>query len=77
MKPKSANAATTLLLMGGISIAMLSSIIFLSRVTGVQMGGEGFGEFVRNGVPVGDSYTQDTVIGQLAKTVFELSLIHI
>ncbi len=71
MKPKSANAATTLLLMGGISIAMLSSIIFLSRVTGVQMGGEGFGEFVRNGVPVGDSYTQDTVIGQLAKTVFE------
>lgn len=71
-KPKSANAATTLLLMGGISVTMLGSIIALSRMTGVQMSdSSAVGEvFLRNGVPVGDSYVQDTVIGQLAKTVF-------
>ncbi len=69
-KPKSANAATTLLLMGTISVCMLGSIIMLSRWTGVQMGGEGYGQLLKDGVPVGDGYVQDTVIGQLAKTVF-------
>ncbi|MEI2732272.1 MAG: APC family permease [Dermatophilaceae bacterium] len=71
-KPKSRNAANTLLLMGAISVAMLTSIIALSRMTGVKIAetdwvGEGM---LRNGVPVGESYKQDTVIGQLAKTVF-------
>jgi amino acid transporter len=71
-KPKSANAAATLLLMGVISITMLGSIIALSRMTGVQMADtDAVGDsFLRNGVPVGDSYVQDTVLGQLAKTVF-------
>ncbi len=70
-KPKSANAAATLLLMGGISIAMLTSIITLSRLTGIKMGGGEYGVLMRDGVPIPDSETQDTVIGQLAKTVFD------
>lgn len=71
-KPKSRNAATTLLLMGTISIAMLTSIIALSRMTGVKIAeSEWVAEgLTRGGVPVGESYVQDTVIGQLAKTVF-------
>ena len=71
-KPKSANAAATLLLMGVISVTMLASIIALSRMTGVQMAdSSAVGEvLLRDGVPVGDTYVQDTVIGQLAKTVF-------
>ena len=39
-KPKSRNAASTLLLMGSISITMLLSIILLGRLTGVQMADE-------------------------------------
>ena len=70
-KPKSRNAATTLLLMGTISVTMLCSIIALSRITGVQMAEEPGSQFLRDGVPVGDTYSQDTVLGQLAKTVFD------
>jgi len=69
-EPKSKNAATTLLMMGIISVTMLMSIISLVRLTGVK-----YAEFLQTqltlgGKPVGDSYTQDTIIGQLAKTVF-------
>jgi amino acid transporter len=51
---------------------MLASIIALSRMTGVQMAdSSAVGEvLLRDGVPVGDTYVQDTVIGQVAKTVF-------
>ncbi len=70
-KPKSKNAATTLVLMGGLSVTMLSSIIFLSRATGVQMADDPATQLLLNGAPVGDAYSQDTVIGQLAKTVFD------
>lgn len=70
-KPKSKNAATTLLLMGTISICMLASIITLSRLTGVQMADDPAHQLLNNGVPVGEAYSQDTVIGQLAKTVFD------
>ncbi len=69
-RPKSRNAATTLLLMGVISVTMLSSIILLSRLTGVQMADDPAHQLLRDGVPVGRGYVQDTVIGQLAKTVF-------
>ena len=69
-KPKSKNAATTLLMMGLLSVTMLLSIIFLSRATGVKMADDP-AQLTLNGVPVGDSYFQDTVIGQLARTVFD------
>ena len=69
-KPKSHNAATTLLMMGMLSVAMLSSIIALSQWTGVKIADDPARQLLRNGVPVGDSYVQDTTIGQLATTVF-------
>ena len=68
--PKSKNAATTLLLMGVISVTMLMSIITLVRLTGVKFAEFPETQLTLNGKAVGDSYTQDTIIGQLSKTVF-------
>ena len=70
-KPKSRNAATTLALLGGLSVTMLMSIIVLSRMTGLQFAEDPATQLLRNGVPVGDSYQQEPVIGQLAKAVFD------
>ncbi len=69
-KPKSHNAATTLLLMGGISIAMLASIITLSQWTGIKIAEDPATQLLRDGQPVGDGYVQHTAIGQLATSVF-------
>ena len=69
-KPKSKNAATTLLLMGVLSITMLSSIIGLARFTGIQIADDPARQLTLGGQPVGDAYVQDTVLGQLAKAVF-------
>ena len=69
-KPKSKNAATTLLLMGMLSITMLSSIIGLGRFTGIQIADDPARQLTLGGQPVGDAYVQDTVLGQLAKAVF-------
>ncbi|MDO9377497.1 MAG: APC family permease [Nocardioidaceae bacterium] len=70
-KPKSKNAATTLFLLGSISITMLMSIIVLADVTGVRYAEDPQSQLLLNGEPVGPSYSQDTVIGQLAKAVFD------
>jgi amino acid transporter len=69
-KPKSKNAATTLLLMGSISVTMLISMMALSQWTGVKIAEEPATQLTRDGVPVGPSYVQDTVIGQVSKAVF-------
>ena len=69
-KPKSKNAATTLLMMGALSIAMLTSIVWLSGATGIHFADDPAIQLELNGQPVGDSYVQDTVLGQLAKAVF-------
>ncbi len=69
-KPKSQNAATTLLLMGVISITMLTSIIVLGRITGIKIADRPAEQLTLNGTPVGDSYVQDPVLGQLSKAVF-------
>ena len=70
-KPKSKNAATTLMLLGTISVAMLMSILALARVTHVRFVEEPAVHLLRNGVPVGESYVQDPTIGQIARSVFE------
>lgn len=70
-KPKSKNAATTLLLLGTISVTMLLSIIVLADLTDLRYADDPARQLLRNGVPVGPSYEQDTVIGQLAKAIFD------
>ncbi len=69
-KPKSKNAATTLLLLGTLSITMLMSIIVLADLMKLRYVEDPARQLLRNGVPVGSSYEQDTVIGQLAKTLY-------
>ncbi len=70
-KPKSKNAATTLLLLGTISVTMLMSIIVLANLMNLRYAEDPATQLLRGGVPVGDSYKQDTVIGQLAKAIFD------
>ena len=70
-KPKSHNAATTLLLMGAISVTMLMSMVLLARATGLQFAEDPATQLYRDGEPVGAGYVQETVIGQLAHTVFD------
>jgi len=69
-KPKSTNAATTLLLMGVISVTMLMSIITLVKLTGIKYAENPDTQLFLNGRPVGRSYTQETIIGQLSTTIF-------
>ncbi len=70
-KPKSRNAATTLALLGSISIVMIMSILLLARAIGVKFADLPGEQLLRDGVPVGDSYVQHPVISQLASSVFE------
>ena len=69
-KPKSKNAATTLVMMGCLSITMMLSNVVLSRLTGVQIAEEPAEQLTLAGEPVGPGYVQETVIGQLGKTIF-------
>ncbi|BAW92982.1 APC family amino acid-polyamine-organocation transporter [Actinomyces sp. Chiba101] len=69
-RPKSKNAATTLLMLGAIAAAMLLSIIHLAGATGVHMVEDPATQLTSHGLPVGEDYHQDPVIGQLAATVF-------
>ena len=64
-KPKSRNAATTLGLMGIISITMFSGVTFLAIKLGVKVA-ENPADLI--GLPPGQ--TQDTVIAQIGMTVF-------
>lgn len=70
-KPNSRNAATTLLMMGTISVTMLISTVTLANLTGVKFAEDEATQLLRDGVPVGESYVQETVMGQLAHTVFD------
>lgn len=71
-KPKSRNAATTLLLMGTIAVAMFSTVTILAMSTNVRIVGEGDGVLKRaDGSIVQD---QDTVIAQVARAVFGHSI---
>ncbi|TQL04335.1 amino acid/polyamine/organocation transporter (APC superfamily) [Cellulomonas sp. SLBN-39] len=69
--PKSRNAATTLALLGGISITMIMSILMLAQATGVHYVDDPATQLLRDGVPVGEGYEQHPVISQLAASVFE------
>lgn len=70
-RPKSRNAATTLLLMGIIAVTLLASMVTLASWTGVKFAEDPATQLARDGVPVGDGHIQDTVLGQVAKAVFD------
>jgi amino acid transporter len=66
-KPKSRNAATTLLLMGTLSVVMLMGLIVLAQVTGVKMAEDPAKQLVN--APAG--YEQKTMVAQIAGAVFD------
>jgi amino acid transporter len=66
-KPKSRNAATTLLLLGTISVTMLIGLIMLAQLSGVKMAEDVPRQLI--GAPHG--YEQKTLIAQLAQAVFD------
>lgn len=68
--PSRATPPPTLLLLGCIAAAMLLSIIHLAGATGVRMVENPATDLLANGVPLGEAYHQDPVIGQFAATVF-------
>ncbi len=70
-KPKSKNAASTLLLMGIMSVTMLVSMIALAQWTGVKVAEDPATQLLRDGEPVGPGYVQHTVMGQVAHAVFD------
>ncbi|MGW7465981.1 APC family permease [Streptomyces xantholiticus] len=69
-KPKSRNAATTLLLMGALAVTMFCGIIGLAMATDVKMAEFPAKDLIADGVPVGPDYVQNPVISQVAAAVF-------
>jgi len=65
-KPKSRNAATTLLLLGGIAVTLLMGIILMAVETGVQIAARPAEQLI--GAPEG--YRQKTLVAQLADAIF-------
>ncbi|WP_151082523.1 APC family permease [Nocardioides cynanchi] len=71
-KPKSKNAATTLLLLGTIAITMLLSIIVLANKMNLKYVDPADISRLRdaNGAPMPKGYDEPTVMAQLSKAVF-------
>ncbi|MEU7884278.1 APC family permease [Microbispora bryophytorum] len=71
-KPKSKNAATTLLMMGLIAVTMFSGIIFLGLKSGVKLTDPAFvaRDVIIAGHPAGPGYYQQPIIAQVASAVF-------
>ncbi|WP_459982066.1 APC family permease [Nocardioides sp. AN3] len=71
-RPKSKNAATTLLLLGTIAITMLMSIMLLANTMGLKYVDPGDVDRLRDasGNPMPEGYQQHTVVAQLARAVF-------
>jgi amino acid transporter len=65
-KPKSRNAATTLLLLGAIAVSLFMGIILLAKQTGVKIAERPQEQLI--GAPA--DYHQKTLIAQLADAVF-------
>jgi amino acid transporter len=65
-KPKSRNAATTLLMLGVIAVSLFMGMIALARATGVKIAERPEEQLV--GAP--PDYEQQTLVAQLADTIF-------
>jgi amino acid transporter len=66
-KPKSRNAATTLALMGILSVSMMLGLVFLARITHVHIADTEAGVSLV-GAPPG--YQEKTLVAQIAQAVF-------
>jgi amino acid transporter len=69
-KPKSRNAATTLLMMGAIAVTMFGGVIALAIESDVRVAENPAHQLLRDGQPVGDGYVQDPILTQVASAVF-------
>jgi amino acid transporter len=70
-RPKSKNAATTLLLLAMIAISMMVSVIVLARQMGLRyVDPHDLDRLTLNGEPLPEGYDQHTVIAQIARAVF-------
>ena len=69
-RPKSRNAATTLAMLGGIAAAMMVSILFLARATGVKIVEDPARQLTLDGAPVPEKTPIDPAISQIASAVF-------
>jgi amino acid transporter len=70
-RPKSRNAATTLLLLGMIAITMMISVIVLANQMGIRyVDPHEIERLTRNGEALPAGYDQHTVIAQIAGAVF-------
>jgi amino acid transporter len=72
-KPKSRNAATTLLLLGMIAVTMMVSVIVLARQISVRYVDPDHLDRLRtaSGETLPEDYHQDVVIAQIAQAVFD------
>ncbi|MDN5747648.1 MAG: APC family permease [Pseudonocardia sp.] len=66
-KPKSRNAATTLMLLGGISVTMFMGLIALAQLTGAKIAEDPAAQFPG----AAQGYVQQTLVAQLAAAVFD------
>lgn len=69
--PQSRNAATTLLVLGLVSSAMLAGVIYLATATRVHVVQDPSAQLLLDGRPVPTDYIQAPVVSQLARTVFD------
>ncbi|KRB75870.1 DNA-binding protein [Nocardioides sp. Root190] len=71
-RPKSRNAATTLLLLGVIAITMMISVIVLAKQMGLRyVDPHELDRLTRDGEPLPAGFDQHTVIAQIARAIFQ------
>ncbi len=71
-RPKSRNAATTLMLLGLIAISMMLSVIVLAKQMGLQLvDPDDLDRLTRDGEPLPAGYDQHTAISQIADALFQ------
>lgn len=68
--PKGPNAASTLLVLGVVSAAMLAGVIYLANAARVHVVQDPAAQLLLDGRPVAGEYIQHPVLSQLASTVF-------
>ncbi|KQN99728.1 MULTISPECIES: APC family permease [unclassified Arthrobacter] len=69
--PQARNAATTLVVLGIVSAAMLAGVIYLANAARVHVVQDPSRQLLLDGGPVPEDYIQAPVVSQLARTVFD------